>query len=235
MKTPVMFFASLLPVTFIVFPAIAAPSAKKPKATERSATTLTSAQASSDKAPAKDQATSADANASSTANPISIAPLLGMGFNGTKMKENGVETKDEVGAYGAGFGLRAGYTLPMRVYIGGTFVYHLGQKKDSEGIELKASTFYFGPEAGYDISAGPLVVRPYAGMGLASVSVKASAPGFSLDASGTKFALWPGVTALFPIEKFFVGVDGRYVLVTGTEKEVNANAVSLFATGGMRL
>ena len=131
---------------------------------------------------------------------------------------------------GVGLGARGGYTLPMNVYLGGTFVYHLGK---SEG-DATANIYYLGVEGGYDIAAGPVIVRPYLGLGPAIVHVSLPTvcigAGFGCvggSASDTRFGFWPGVTVLYPIDNFFVGGDARFLVVS------DSSAFSLFATGGM--
>ncbi len=165
---------------------------------------------------------------------ISIAVIAGIGINETKIKdEGGNETKDGVSTHGAGIGLRGGYTLPMKVYIGAAFVYHLGGSKDAEQVKYSGSTFYVGPEVGYDFEIGPVVLRPYAGLGYGKAKAKAEAGGTTLierDEGG--FAVWPGVTARYPIDTFFVGADARYALITGTDKITNASGPGVFAMVG---
>ena len=165
---------------------------------------------------------------------FSVAPLIGIGFNSTKIKDNGVETKD-FGTLGPGFGLRGGYTLPMKLYVGGTFVYHVGETKDENGVKLEGSVFYVGPEVGYDLRVGPALIRPYAGFGLASAKLKATAGNSSIEASGSKLGLWPGAFAAYTFDKYFVGADMRYLVVTGVDKEASASGFSMFATAGLSL
>jgi hypothetical protein len=138
--------------------------------------------------------------------------------------------------FNVGIGARAGYTLPMGVYVGGTFVYHLGKNEPMLGGDSKVNVYYFGAEGGYEMGAGPLTLRPYAGIGYAIAAF--SRPGYSIGSvplppvSGSegKGALWPGVTAIFPIGNLFVGGDARYVVVLDAE---DVNAFCIFATGGM--
>lgn len=140
--------------------------------------------------------------------------------------------------YNFGLGARAGFTLPMNVYVGGTFVYHLGRTEPAPGGEFKANVLYFGAEGGYELGAGPLTVRPYMGLGYASAS--ASRPpdctglvcGAVQSNSEGVGAIWPGVTAIFPLGNFFVGGDVRYVILLGSDKVDNGNAFSIFVTGG---
>lgn len=166
---------------------------------------------------------------------ISIAAIAGVGINETKLKdEGGNETKDGVGTQGVGIGLRGGYTLPMKVYIGAAFVYHLGGSNDANQVKYTGSTLYLGPEAGYDLELGPVIIRPYVGLGYGSVKAKAEAGGTTLiEKSEGGFAVWPGVMARYPIDAFFVGADARYALVTGTDKITNGGGPGVFATVGM--
>jgi len=162
----------------------------------------------------------AHAEAAPTAGHGSVGALLGYGFkDGTNL----------------GLGVRGGYTLPMNVYLGGTFVYHLGKSESTPFGDVKSNVFYYGFEGGYDIAAGPVVVRPYLGLGAATA--KTSSPAFDLgagqsfpatSASETRFGLWPGASVLYPLGSAFVGADARYLIVE------DYNAFSLFATGGVQ-
>lgn len=161
----------------------------------------------------------AHAEGAPTAGHGSVGGLVGYGFkDGTNF----------------GLGVRGGYTLPMNVYLGGTFVYHLGKSESTAFGDVKSNVYYFGAEGGYDIAAGPVVIRPYLGLGAATA--KATIPGFNLGGvavpetsnSETRFGLWPGATVLYPIGSAFVGADARYLIVE------DFNAFSLFATGGVQ-
>src|SRR5690348_3821706 len=57
----------------------------------------------------------------------SAAALFGFGF-ATSSPENNVGGWNPAGF---GLGARAGYTLPMNVYVGGTVVYHFGNSNDT--------------------------------------------------------------------------------------------------------
>ena len=124
--------------------------------------------------------------------------------------------------YGLALGARAGYTLPMHLYVGGTFVYHLGSTDTQFGLEIKHNLLYPGIEVGYDLGLGPVVVRPYAGLGVEF----AFATTGNQSGSANNFAFWPGVTVAYPIHPFFVGGDARFVVS-------NVKALALAATGGM--
>ena len=140
----------------------------------------------------------------------SAAVLVGNGFND---------------GYNLGFGARAGFTLPLSVYVGGTFVYHLGKTESTPAGDVNLRVLYVGAEGGYDAGVGPLTLRPYLGLGYASATGSA----LGLSSSEGKAALWPGVTALFGLGGLFVGADARYVVLLDTE---DANAFSVFATVG---
>jgi len=71
-----------------------------------------------------------------------------------------------------GLGFKGGYTLPMNVYIGGSFDYFFGEHNDyvqndfryEYGISVWALTF----EGGYDFALLPTVmIRPFGGLAIA--------------------------------------------------------------------
>lgn len=161
----------------------------------------------------------AHAEPAATAGHGSVGGLVGYGFkDGTNF----------------GLGVRGGYTLPMNLYLGGTFVYHLGKSESTPLGDVKANVYYLGFEGGYDIGAGPVVIRPYLGLGPAMA--KASIPATNLggltipeqSSTETRFGLWPGASVLYPVGSAFLGADARYLIVE------DFNAFSLFATGGVQ-
>jgi hypothetical protein len=167
--------------------------------------------------------------AASSALAVEPAPTAGHGSVGALF---GYGFKDGANL---GFGVRGGYTLPANVYLGGTFVYHLGKSTDTPYGSSSVNLFYLGAEGGYDFAAGPVVIRPYLGLGMASVRVKTPeidmGPLLTMpatSASESRFAAWPGATLLYPIDNFFVGADARFLIVS------DVNAFSLFATGGLQ-
>jgi hypothetical protein len=162
----------------------------------------------------------------------SVGALLGVGFVTSS------NTAD-INPAGFGLGVRGGYTLPMNVYLGGTFVYHFGGSESFPGGDASYNMFYFGVEGGYDIAAGPVIVRPYLGLG--DVVGHFSMPGINLGPLGATppisessgaFGLWPGVAVLYPIDNFFVGGDARFVIATGDNSDFSE--FSIFATGGLK-
>jgi hypothetical protein len=119
------------------------------------------------------------ANASDSG--VSVAALLGYSGNDLNM----------------GVGARLGYTLPVvPVYLGGTFIYQLGQSQSGPGVDQSSHLYYFGAEGGYSISVDPVVIRPYIGLGPA---IATSSFG-GVSSSTSKFAFWPGVDVLLPLE-----------------------------------
>lgn len=151
---------------------------------------------------------------------FSVAPLLGFGTDQLEL----------------GIGVRAGKTMfAEHLWVGGTAVYHMGHSTAGtvNGVRYDASSsaFYVGPEVGYDVEAGPVIVRPYAGLGIAALSVSATTAGVSASNTVTKLVIWPGLTALYgvPGSRFFVGGDTRLLTVPG------GPALGLFAVGGMSL
>jgi hypothetical protein len=123
-----------------------------------------------------------------------------------------------------GLGARVGYTLPVvPVYFGGTFVYHLGKSQDTPGVSSSAHLFYLGAEGGFSIGIDPLIIRPFVGVGPAIA--KSTYSGTS--SSTTKLAFWPGVDVLLPLGPLFVGIDGRYLVVSDN------SSLGVFATAGV--
>ena len=152
--------------------------------------------------------------------PVSVAPVLGYATSRANL----------------GVGLRGGYTIDRRVYIGGTFVYHLGSSEETTlgGDTLSSSVrlFYPGVEAGYELPLGPVRVRPYAGMGALFISASTTMGAREASDTRTSFALWPGCTVTYdvPESNVFVGGDTRLLIATaGGDPSFGA-----FVTAGMR-
>lgn len=149
---------------------------------------------------------------------LNLAILSGYGFNDFGADTSGGRP------YRFGFGARAGYTFGSGIYLGGTFVRHLGESNKSTLPDVDATfrsslrVTYAGAELGSDFAAGPLVVRPYVGVGASFVSYEVEALGIKAGDTDGAVALWPGVTAFCPVGDVQLGVDLRYVLVTESEK-----------------
>jgi hypothetical protein len=160
-----------------------------------------------------------EADIANEARPISVAPLLGYGTDGLNV----------------GLGIRAGYTLPNHIYLGGTFVYHLGESVAASvvGYGTSVHVFYPAGEAGYDIHIKHVTLRPYGGVGVLFASVSTHYPGLQ-DTSATSSALglYPGFTAAWeiPNTQAFIGGDARLLFsLNGGDP-----SFGVFATGGMR-
>jgi hypothetical protein len=96
----------------------------------------------------------------------SIASLIGFGAN----------------QYGLNFGVRGGYTLPSHLYLGGTLLGNtsIGGDTTLAGWGLG---FTLGAEVGYDVAAGPLVLRPYAGLGYTQQTYNGGSSGVPYNAT----------------------------------------------------
>jgi hypothetical protein len=199
-----------------------------------STTTLTSADASS-ATPSAPRTTAAVAVADSdvaSARPARRDPL-GQGFTVAPLADFGTSK-----VYGFGVGARVGYTTASRIYLGGTFVYHLGESNGP----LTYGLYYFGPEAGYNVPVGPIVVRPYVGGGYGALQTtyhglamipgggNAGTNGDFRGRSATPF-VWPGLTIMVPVAgDFAVGADARVVFAPGQD----AGYGSLLNSGTLR-
>ena len=167
-----------------------------------------------------------------------VAPIFGWGHHSTTLHRSlVVPGSTQVSAYGVGAGLRAGYVLTRGMYVGAAFVYHFGGSTEVPGGRAEGRIAYGGVELGHQIPLGYVIARPYAGVGYASVTLRAPVEGAMLDASGGKPALWAGVTGLVPLgasESFFVGLDARYTGIFGVEHFASANGITFSATGGAK-
>jgi hypothetical protein len=124
-----------------------------------------------------------------------------------------------------GIGARIGYTLPaVPVYVGGTFVYQMGQSRSVPGVDQSSHLYCFGAEGGYSIGVDPVVIRPYIGLGPAIASSSFG----GVSSSTSKFAFWLGVDVLLPLGPLFIGVDGRYLGVS------DSDALAIFVAAGLQ-
>lgn len=151
----------------------------------------------------------------------SAAPLLGYGTADLKF----------------GVGARAGYTFETPVYVGGTFLYHFGNSSNAANpngvIDTDRRFYYPAVEAGYDIGIGPVLVRPYGGVGVLFVRTELTSNGVSSSATDKQLMIYPGATAqyIFPRSPIYVGADMRVLLPL----EGESAAFSLFGTAGVTM
>lgn len=143
--------------------------------------------------------------AAPTAEKITLSATLGYGIS----MDDG-----DFNPYGLGLGVRGGYTLDMNVYVGGFFNFFLGESEEILGVDVSARILPLALEGGYDIVAGPVVIRPTLGLGLAIAmsSASGSQGGVEIDSSDTetRLLLAPGANVLYPIDNLFVGGELRY-------------------------
>lgn len=188
------------------------PPAPTPAPARAATTTLTSAAVPA--APVKDAPASKTSNDPVEDRPISLAPLLGYSTNGLN----------------AGVGLRAGYTLKSKIYLGASFVYQHGLSVDAGITSIRALAFYPSAEVGYELQAGAWTVRPYAGVGVFFTKLTSSSSSVTLpDLSSESIAVYPGLSALYniPGTAGFIGGDARLLFA-------ETRSIGAFVTGGVR-
>lgn len=171
-------------------------------------------------APAAD-ARGKEAGFQAPAGRVTMSALGGFGFG------DGARLGDD--AYlGVGYGVRAGYTFPgTPVYLGGTLLKYEGPWDGVYDVDTLTVDF----EVGYDIAAGPVVARPYLGLGALTAvfgSTEESEKG-SDGGSGITPRVAPGLLAWCPIGLMTAGVDARYELTPNW----NDRALSLMGSVGM--
>lgn len=134
---------------------------------------------------------------------------IGLGFRyGIEMMEG------DLNPWGVGIGLDAGYTLPMAVYVGGVVEYFFGEEVDVPGGSADSNVWQIMAEGGYDLGAGPIVIRPKVGLGFANFSTETCLEGFGCaDGSSTELALAPGLSAMAFLPMLSLSADVRYELV----------------------
>jgi len=214
-------FAPHISLPFLALALFAAPSAHAiDKKQDDSHDTLASSSATV--APVSHSATTSDMVDASPEDDtaIKVSALLGYSTNDLNL----------------GVGVRVGTNRFFpHVYIGGTFVYQIGHTvSDSAGgvsASASISAFYLGPEVGYDVYFAPVVLRLYAGVGIAGITASSSVNGSSVGSdTSTRFVVWPGAQAIYdlPGSALFVAADTRFLTIPG------GPAVGFFAMGGTR-
>lgn len=121
----------------------------------------------------------------------------------------------------AGLGLKGGYTLPMDLYVGGSFDYFFGEHDESTvaGIRYESdrSAWVLTPEVGYDFGIIPaLMVRPFGGIGLAAGSAETCSQGPGIDSciddSESDVVLTLGGLISYSIGPVFFGGELRFLI-----------------------
>jgi hypothetical protein len=140
----------------------------------------------------------------------SVGALLGANSNG----------------YGIGLGARGGATLANRIYLGGIFMYYASSSASSGSNAIQ-----LGGEVGYGILAPPVIVRPFAGLGILASSDR-NQDANAKDTSGrTGLALSLGCTVAYriPASAFAVGGELRVI----APLDGRTSALGLFAIGSL--
>jgi hypothetical protein len=167
----------------------------------------------------KEQAFPASALLPEREGVVSISALLGYGF----ALDTGSRVVDD---YGVGAGVRAGYTFAATpLYLGGTGLGYRPED-DTEDVQLYSLDF----ELGYEVSAGPVVLRPYLGLGAYLVIfdlTERSEPG-ARAGSGISLQLVPGFLASYSLGPLRVGAEARYSRVS-----VGKDALVLLGSAGV--
>jgi hypothetical protein len=165
-----------------------------------------------EKAPSKPEAAPVDTTPP-IERPISVALLLGYGVK-TDRQTGGLGADP----YGLTAGVRGGYTFDFRLYAGVYFNYYLGSTEsgtndrfNSTETETSASYMQFGAEVGYDVEAGPVMFRPSLQIGMAIALTDKTTTTTSVN----DLMFGPGITLLYPMDEFFIGLDLRAALVMG--------------------
>jgi hypothetical protein len=134
-----------------------------------------------------------------------------------------------------GLGLRGGVSLSSGLYAGAAFIYNVGTSTSGSTLgyrsEASSSAWYVGPEIGYGFVLGSFVLRPYGGLGPATLETSVTGPGASASASTTDLVFWPGATASYdlPGTAVVLGADFHLLTLPG------GPATCLFAGVGTRL
>lgn len=154
-----------------------------------------------------------------------------------------------VNAYAFGIDLRAGYTFPFKLYVGGRVAHHFGRDgwehfapgggvsvsdgvneigPEGGNITESQSVTHFGPELGYDFVLGPLVLRPYMPLGLLLHRDQECFPGACESFNSNQFFLGIGASLFGSIGSFVFGVDSAFVAPLD-DASLNGGLFSLIA------
>lgn len=162
--------------------------------------------------------------------PDIYAGLLG-GYTASTDKPDGA-----LEPMGVALGARAGLTIPTTsIYVGGLFLYHLGDSESVAGADISASSFMLGAEGGYEFGFGPLVLRPSLGLGLHSASIDGVVDtGFGTakaDSSESSFYLSPGLNFMVKLG-LLLGAEVRYNAIFNDNI---SDSVSILGTVGVAI
>ena len=140
-----------------------------------------------------------------------------------------------VNPFGVSFGVLGGYTIGS-VYLGTRFLFFVGEARVlDDGTEQSADEWLLGFEGGYGFRAGPLVLRPELGFGLAISSSEAARAARAdpnmpvpIDTSSEDPYLELGVVLECDLSRrLLIGVEARSTAVLG--KATATSDAELFA------
>lgn len=163
---------------------------------------------------------------------IGLAPAFG--FDTGKADWN-----TTLNPYFLGLGLRGGYELDMKIFLGAGFVYHLGESAKltvntpgaptADVRDARQNYMLAFVEVGYDIWADQLIIRPsmWLGMGFAIVDPYLTTNGVK---TVSDFMFAPGLNLIYVFDGLYIGGDARYVAVTAD----GVQGIDLFFLIGLR-
>jgi hypothetical protein len=150
--------------------------------------------------------------------------------------------------YALGIGLRGGYTFRFKLYVGAYITHHFGKdgaavydaNPNRQGfgvnnwnigtaggtITTTTSSTEFGAQVGFDLSNGPIVLRPYLQDGILTWSKKRCFQGACDTFNDNLPSAGIGIAAFAVIAPILVGLDGTYQVVID-RPEVNGGMVGL--------
>ncbi|HKU39491.1 MAG TPA: hypothetical protein VJR89_15135 [Polyangiales bacterium] len=165
---------------------------------------------------------------------IEVGLTPGFGF-----KAGDADWSTSLNPFGIGAGIRGGYSLDTRWYIGAGFIYHLGESDTLNAntpgapttavISVRQNYMLAFAEGGYNAWLGNVIVRPsmWLGMGFAVVDPYLNTGGVH---TVTDFLFAPGLSIIDVLDGWYIGGDGRWVFITGD----GAKAIDLFLLIGLR-
>jgi hypothetical protein len=154
---------------------------------------------------------------SSTAHALPLVTLSGSarGLYGSPSDDLGLNP------YGGGIGLRLGVTLPVSLYLGGSFDYFFGESEtNTADLEQSTSLLQVMARVGYDLGIGPVTLRPQLGLGLARGQTDFG----GISASESDFALAPGVEFIFGLGVLSLSAEANYNVIFAGDSDQAPNA-----------
>lgn len=146
---------------------------------------------------------------------------------------------------GFGIGARGGVSI-FHFYGGLNVMHYFGSSVDTATTTLPSSsskenrsTTLYGIEAGYSITAIPVVtIRPQIGVGNAHLAatfkqLAVSGSGLSVNGSTDNLYIQPGVTAIIPLGVVYVGADASVLILPNVGQSTgNSKTYASLAIGG---